>query len=305
MNDLKTYVDSLFANYEETKELADFKEELTGFLNDKINALVKKGRSETDAFREAAAELGGIATLADEISLKRKQEAIGEAYMGIRGFLKPPRIIAYIASGLTLAFAALAATIAFFAVSSDPAFAHPESSEDLTALFGVLFAFVPLALAAFSWLILTQETPFNYAMTKKRALWYAAGFLVLSGGLLLVPLTYFSTGGIYNVIGAISVLIPCALPSLGLLVYLFFTEKDRRKPWARRAGISGIGSNPVLAARFGLFSGAIWTAAAALFFLIGFIAGFRFAWVVLLFALAGQLWVRAVMTRRDGGISCC
>jgi hypothetical protein len=56
-------------------------------------------------------------------------------------------------------------------------------------------------------------------------------------------------------------------------------------------------SDPAVSARFGMFSGAIWTAAAGLFFLFGFITGFRYSWLVFLFAIAAQLLVQGTMMK--------
>jgi hypothetical protein len=49
------------------------------------------------------------------------------------------------------------------------------------------------------------------------------------------------------------------------------------------------------AARFGLFSGAIWTGAAACFLLFGFLAGFRYSWTAFVFAVALQLAVHGML----------
>lgn len=299
MNDTKSYVDSLFSSYEETKELADFKEELTGNLNDKIASLVRKGLGEDEAFKKAAAELGGISALADDISLKKKQEVIGEAYMDIRRYLKPGRVAAYVLCGFLLAFGAVTAAIAWFAVRN-----YDEPGRDFPSLFGTLVAFIPLAAAGFTWLGLTQELPALYPLPKKRAAWYAAGTFLLSAGILLVPLTYFSTGGKDSAISALAVLIPFALPAVSLLAFLGLTEKDRRKPWlARGRGavpFEELFASPAAEARFGLLSGAIWLGAFALFILAGFLAGFKYSWMSFLFAVPAQLCVQAAMMK-DGG----
>jgi hypothetical protein len=61
----KELVDSLFEGYEQTAELADFKEELLSNLNDKLESLVKKGMDSETAFAKVSAELGDISALAD------------------------------------------------------------------------------------------------------------------------------------------------------------------------------------------------------------------------------------------------
>jgi hypothetical protein len=46
-----------------------------------------------------------------------------------------------------------------------------------------------------------------------------------------------------------------------------------------------------------MLSGAVWICAAGLFFLTGFLAGFRFSWLVFVFALAVQLVIRSLMIK--------
>ena len=67
----KEFVDSLFEGYEQTQSLADFKEEMLGNLNAKIENLVKNGMEIEAAAAKAFAELGDVAQLADEFSLKK------------------------------------------------------------------------------------------------------------------------------------------------------------------------------------------------------------------------------------------
>jgi hypothetical protein len=62
-----------------------------------------------------------------------------------------------------------------------------------------------------------------------------------------------------------------------------------------------IWNNPAAAARFGLFSGAIWIFAIGLFILLGFLIGFKFSWLVFVFAVAIQLLVQGLMSKPDNG----
>jgi hypothetical protein len=82
------------------------------------------------------------------------------------------------------------------------------------------------------------------------------------------------------------------------------TEKKRFKPWAASFHENAakqemkIWDDPVMASRFGMFSGAIWIFAIALFILFGFLTGFRFSWVAFVFAVAIQLLIQGLMTRK-------
>jgi hypothetical protein len=304
MKEIKTYVDSLFSGYEETGALADFKEELASNMADKVASLVRKGMDEDAAFTKAAAELGDISALADEISLRKKQEVLGEAYMNAGRYMTPRRVAAYVICGAVLVFGMVSAAIAFLAENGSD-FGVPsldgliENSHRFTVLFGVLLPFVSVSAAGFTWLGLTQELPALYPASKKRALWYALGVFLLTAGIILFPLTYFSTGTGYGMVGALGTLIPLVIPAAGLLVFLVLTERDRKKPWAKAATGAGLFRDPKTEARFGMFSGAIWIGAAALCILFGFIAGFRYSWISFLFALPAQLCVQGLMLKNE------
>ncbi|MDR2134879.1 MAG: permease prefix domain 1-containing protein [Treponema sp.] len=306
MNRTKEFVDSLFGGYEESAQLSDFKEELAGNLGDKIAGLIKGGLNEEEAFAKAAAELGDISVLADEISLKKKQEVLGEAYMNIRHYMNSKRVAAYVISGAVLVFGVVSAVIALFAQDAETeigGWGLIENSRRFSAFFGVLLPFVSLSAAGFAWLGLTQELPALYPLPKKRALWYAAAVFFLTAGIILFPLTWFSTGTEYSLIGAMGILIPFVIPSVGLLAFLGLTEKDRLKPWmklrheAEMKKSREMFSDPLTSVRFGVFSGAIWAAAIGLFVLFGFITGFKYSWPVFLFAAAVQLLVQGLMMK--------
>jgi hypothetical protein len=302
MNNTKEYVDSLFAGYGETEALADFKEELLSNLNAKLDSLIKKGMSEKDAFTRVTAELGDVSTLADEISLKRRQEVFEDWYMDVRRYMKPRRVALYVFTGAWLVLGAVIALVVFFTGEDQSALeAFWEPNKRLTETLGVLVGFVPLSAAAFTFLGLTQETASRNPLSKKRGAWYALAAAILSFGIILSPLTYFATDR--RLIEAIATLIPFAIPALGLLIFLILTEKDTRKPWARdrhekeaRASMEMF-RDPVAAARFGMVSGAVWIFALGLFLLLGFLAGFHLSWLVFVFAVAVQLAVQGVMMR--------
>jgi hypothetical protein len=54
-------------------------------------------------------------------------------------------------------------------------------------------------------------------------------------------------------------------------------------------------NDPVTASRFGIFSGAIWIFAIGLFILLGFLIGFKFSWLVFVFAVAFHLMMQGFM----------
>jgi hypothetical protein len=300
--DTKNYIDSLFAGYEDTETLRDFKEELQSNLNERIKSLIRKGAAEGEAFEKAAGELGDISLLADQISLKKKQEIFQDAYMGVRNYLKPGRVAFYVSAGAWCVFGLVSALVVYFTGQDQSAFeSFWEPNKKIVAAIGVLIAFIPLSAAAFTFLGFTQETASRYPRPRKRALWYTLAAGLFAFAVILFPLTYFSTDR--GLMEAIATLIPFFIPALALFVFLRLTEKDYRKPWAREQYEKEIRASrdmwkdPVTAARFGMLSGAIWTLAAGLFILLGLLFGFDLSWLVFVFAAAAQLALQGIMLK--------
>jgi hypothetical protein len=302
----KEYVASLFADYEQTTELAEFKEELQTNLDDRIKSLVQKDMNEQEAFKKATTELGDISALADELSLKRRQEVFRDAYLGIRKYMKSRRVVAYVLAGACALFGIASSLITFLAMDTRfvPEELQIHTNERLTAFFAVLMFFTVVSVCLFTFLGTTQETAGRHPMSARRGLWYtlAAGFI--SFGIILFPLTYFAVGR--GLMEALATLIPFVLPGLGLLIFLILTEKNHLKPWVTERiseetkQAEEIWKNPALSARFGMFSGAIWILALGLFVLLGILIGFQFSWFVFVLAVAVQLVLQGRMIKNKG-----
>jgi hypothetical protein len=300
------FVNRLFSEYEESPELRDFKEELLSNLEARIASLGAKGLDPGAAFEKAAGELGDISALADQISLKKKQEVFQDAYLGIRKYLKPLRVALYVFSGTAFVLGLVIALVVYLTGEEQSALeAFWEPNKKIVGALGVLLSFIPPAVAAFTVLGLTQETASRNPLSLKRGAWYALASAVLSFGIILSPLVYFAAGR--GLMEAAGVLIPFVIPGLALLIFLILTERDTRKPWIRalyekeaRANLE-LFSDPFTAARFGVVSGALWIFALGFFFLLGFLAGFQFSWLVFIFAVALQLVIQGVMMKGGPG----
>jgi hypothetical protein len=302
MMETQDFIDRLFSEYEESPELRDFKEELLSNLEARIASLQARGLDGKAAFEKAAGELGDISALAGQISLKKKQEILQDAYLGIRKYLKPGRVALYVLSGALFVLGLVMAMVVYLAGEEQSALeAFWEPNKKIVAALGVLLAFVPPAAAAFTFLGFTQETASRMPLSKKRGAWYALAAAILGFGIILSPLTYFATD--QRLTEAAAVLIPFAIPGLGLLIFLILTEKDARKPWARAQYEKEARANrelfndPATAARISLVSAALWTFAAGFFFLLGFLAGFQYSWLVFIFAIAMQLAIQGLMMK--------
>ncbi|MDR1961122.1 MAG: permease prefix domain 1-containing protein [Gracilibacteraceae bacterium] len=188
--DTKNYVDTLFSEYQENAALEDFKEELCGYMDERIANLVKSGMDEQSAFEKASKDLGDMSAVADEISLKKKQ-------------------------GWTF-------------------------------------------------------SPENLGFT-----------------------------------AAITVMMSFVLPSAALFIFLMLTEKDRSKPWVVALREKEMRNEQERFAsvkeqeRFGLFSGAIWIMAIAIFVLLTIILGIKFSWLAIVAALVGQMLLQAAFSKGE------
>lgn len=287
--DTRKYIDSLFSDYEETSALIDFKEELKSFLDERIKALVKSGMDEKDAFEKATNELGDMSAVADEISRKKKQEILAEMYMKTRHYMPTWRIVLYILCGTVFGFGVIVAALSGFFTG------------DINASLGSLLVFGVVPILGFLFLGLTQETAVHESMDWKRALLYVIAAGVFLFGVIVFIITYFedSAGLPY----AIATLIPFILPSSAFGAFLILTEKDRSKPWVKKQREEYIKrsrerfGDPAQEERFGLFSGALWIAAIAVFILLTMLFGLKFSWLAIAAALIGQMLVLGMFTK--------
>lgn len=287
----KRYIGSLFAGYENSPVLEDFKEELESNLNERIQYLKNTGLAEEEAYKKATAELGDVSILADELSLKRKQEVFSEMYMKTRKYMNPWRVGLYVLSGAVLGFGAIVSACVWFL------------SYNVMAPFGTALLFGEIGILGFVFLGLTQETAVHKPMCWKRALWYVIATGVFIFGVFVFIITYFSNND--GLPHAIASLIPFALPSLALGVFLILTEKNRNKPWVieqqkkvierdiERFGGIGVKEH------FGFITGALWIGAIAGFVVLLITVGIKFAWLAFVAALIGQLIIMASLVKKD------
>jgi hypothetical protein len=287
------YIDALFADYEQNAALADFKEELRNHLDERIANLVKGGAGEKEAFDEATKELGDMSAAADELSRRRKQEALSAMYMKTRRYMSAQRIALFVLCGAAIGFGIITAVLSWLA------------SGLVLAFIGTVLILVGVPVVALVFLGLTQETAAREAMGRKRALLYAAASGLFYFGLCVSLLTYFAGGAELLLMEATATLIPFALPGAAFGAFLILTEKDRSKPWVIKLREEHMQrarerfGNPAREERFGLFSGALWIAAVAAFILLTLLFGFKFSWLAIVAALVGEMLLLGAFTKSD------
>jgi MFS family permease len=306
---IREHVDALFAEYKDTASMRDFKEELCGNLTDRIEALRKKGLNEADSLEKAIVELGDVSVIADELSMKKKQEVFSDIYMGTRKYLTPGRTALFIVGGIAIAFGLLFAAVTWFA------------TELQVAALGAGMLFIVIGGGFMTFMGMTQETAAKKPLSWKRASLYAISVAVFMAGVFSAPLVYFATTGVspaelaaggwmlspdnLGFTAAISVLIPFVLPGAALFVFLILTEKDRSKPWVAALREQAMQyeherfANAKAAERFGIFSGALWIAGMALFVLLTITVGIKFSWLALVAALVGEMLLLAGTSKKN------
>ncbi|MCL2831934.1 MAG: permease prefix domain 1-containing protein [Treponema sp.] len=283
----KMYVDRLFAGCEETPEIKDFKEEITANLRERVKELSLK-MDEEQAFEKAAAELGDIKAIADDIGRKKSNETIGRMYMKA----KTP-VTKRTAAGMTAAtaFLLLAAGIALIMLLRG------------TEQAGILYlsaALFSVSCSLFTYFGLTHETAAHYAMKKSRGAAYAIVCLLAVLGVSLAVAAFLFAG--LKISSAVAIKSVLILPAVCALVFLLATEPKRRKPWLQAAieretensfDLNSEIMDPVTAAKFGITSGGLWILAIAVFVTLGLIFGWQYVWLVFIFTLAIQVFMLA------------
>ena len=114
MNDVKSYVESLFKDYEQTSDLQEFKEEITSNLYARIDDLKAGGMDEEEAFKKAVSELGDITSIADEISRQKRNEILYQMYASRQTKIGLKHAIGYAVSGFILLFGVLVGFMTYF-----------------------------------------------------------------------------------------------------------------------------------------------------------------------------------------------
>lgn len=71
MDTIQTYIDSVFANVENTPEMRQLKEEITHNMLDKYEDLIQSGASEHEALGKVIAEFGNIEELVEEFNFQK------------------------------------------------------------------------------------------------------------------------------------------------------------------------------------------------------------------------------------------
>ena len=279
---IKKHVDHLFSDIYETKQLSELKEEVSANLLEKINDFITSGNSEEEAFRKGVSSLGDMDELVE--SLRKVSEDKGVEAMFETQPIDKKWVFGYLVASTILLFGAMSAGIVYL------------QQEDWLATLGTLMPFLVSSVMLFTFLGLTQETKQTYGMNMKRAIAYSLATGVLLFGVVTPGIVYFSGNELFEVLATS---MPFVLPSILAFIYLGLTEKSRgkmdsqwQKQWVRYY------SNPQTLMLRGNISGALWIFSFAAFILLGLTIGWKYAWVVFIFAVGFEVLIEAYFSAR-------
>jgi hypothetical protein len=229
-------IDAVFAEYEDTKELNEFKDEVGVYVTEHIKEMLVAGVNEEEAISRALSKLGDVTEAANLVSHRKRKEVITNAYIkkvpvGIK------HAIGYALSALLLLAGLMTAGSVWF------------GGDRPVAVTSSLLPFVLLSVAGFVFFGLTQETRKRYPMSWKRSLFYVVSALLITIGMFICVTDLWEDPFVFSfdyepygyenltprdpkISSALAGgILPCIAPGLALLVFLVATEKDRRKEW--------------------------------------------------------------------------
>ena len=284
------HLDAVFADVPMTPEAQDLKEEIRGNLAARVSELEASGVASPAAVRKAIAELGDVREIVAQLGEGGPDghpDSVVDAYLRNKVRPKPGFVIRTMLFSLVAAAAAADYVFSLVADGSGSAVARP-----------------PLVLAAalaLGWIVvdsLRQETTTNHPLPTGRAFAYGIATTDLVIGLAVggyaVSASFRRT--------AILTSVPLVVIALVAFIYLGVTQTNRKKAWVRaltRDPLAHIATQfdlePAAAARFGMYSGALWITAICAFVALSLIVGFAWSWIAFAVAVIVQLVMLARM----------
>ncbi|MFE5334291.1 permease prefix domain 1-containing protein [Isoptericola sp. NPDC056573] len=304
MTTVHRLLDDAFAGVEPSPEVQDLKEEIRANLEARAAELQAEGASPDDAARRAFDELGDVRAIVADAQADVAAQTGGtprtllqEAFAVARQQrVRPkPRFVL----GVVLASLVLVALVALCVLAA----------LDVLALPGLAVAALLLTASSAAGFVvgssLSQETTTNHPVPSRRAGGYylATGLAVF--GLLLAGFTLLGEFEAWAYVVAAGFLVVGGV----LFTMLGVTQTNRKKAWVRDVARAHAGGHhydrfehdPAAAARFGVYTVAIWLMAFVVFVVLGLTVGWAWSWLTFVVALAVMMLVLARMLFRSTG----
>jgi hypothetical protein len=301
MNDkITNEINAIFAEYVDTKELCEFKNEIGIYVSEHIKEMLGAGVNEKEAISRALSKLGDVTEAANLVSYKKRREVVMNAYVK-KVPIGTKHAVGYALSVLILLAGLMTAGSVWF------------GGDRPIAVTSSLLPFALLSVAGFVFVGLTQETKKHYPMSWTRSLFYVVSVILITIGAFICVTDLWEGPFVFNfdyepygyenltprdskISSALAGgILPCIAPGLALLVFLIATEKDRRKDWVFK-------QDAKLTARsktFTLFSIALWFLAVGIFAVTSFFVSLTISWVAFIFAGAGQCLIYGMAAKGE------
>ena len=285
--DIHRLLDEAFQGIEMTPDAQDLKEEMRANLMARADELAAAGATPDDAARQAIAELGDVRALLDDTTdAAPRRGGVDYTSLVLRHRVRPKpgfvvRVVVWsIVAALGITLGVLGATGLL-----------PVAVGGQLALFGLAAAALGLVVGD----SLSQETTTNHPMPRRRAVGYGLATFLGVYGLGLGGLVALGTMPVWGIVFAALGLIA----SIVLFSFLGATQTNRHKAWTREAlrnePPNRFEREPETAARFGVYTAAIWLVTFAVIAVLVFTAGWWWAPVAFVAGFALMMLVLARM----------
>ena len=288
-------LDKAFAGVELTPDTQDLKEEVRANLIARAAELEQSGVSPEEAARRAVAELGDVRELLGETDAASARPSTDgasgarttawspEAWARHRVRPRPGFVVRTVV--LSLVAAAALVVLVLGALQVVPL--------EVPALVWIGLAFsAPLGFVTAD--ALQQETTANHPLPTGRAVAFGLATFGVLEGLALGGAYIRALDAVWLVIAGAVLLVA----SVALFSWLGATQTNRHKAWTRQVHAdmpNRFEAEPETAARFGIYTSAIWAVSFGVFLLLGFTVGWWWAPLALVGGFAVMMIVLARM----------
>lgn len=290
------YLDEMFETVQMTPELHDLKEELRAGLGARVDELMTAGTSAQEAADHAITEFGDLDGLIAEVSGRSDhQDLITDAFRVNRVRPRPAFVVRTVILAIILSAAVILGAVNAFGLLAWPA----------AALLVLALAAVALPSGIITADALRQETSQNYRLPRMRAVLYgwATSTAVAGVSFIALAVSVIDSTAVIAVGAALVIIAAGGFAGLGA------SQTNRSKEWTRRLhdaddAKDAFSHDPTTAARFGIYTLAIWIVAVSAFIAATLTAGFRWSWLSLIAGLVVFMVVLARMQfppNRTGG----
>ncbi|MDQ0892763.1 permease prefix domain 1-containing protein [Agromyces ramosus] len=285
--DVHRLLDDAFAGVELTPEVQDLKEEIRDNLLSRVAELEASGIESSDAARRAMNELGDVRALVDDDAttpMPVRVESASAAALRNRVRPNPGFVVRTVLLSIVAAAALVVLVLALLGVLS----LGTGMLTAIAAVFGVALGIVTADA-------LRQETTANHPLPAGRAVAFG-----VSTGLLLAGLAFTATVILRLDLAWLILSGLLVVAAIAALSYLGATQTNRHKPWVvveqRATTVANrFDEDPAAAARFGIYTAAIWTVAFVVAVVLGFTVGWWWAPVALVAGFVAMLVTLARM----------